>query len=72
MSGEARNPPDEAKAEYGRALKDLARRHAVEETLSKFAVAYVEVSVTEPPPTRDHHLGKRKPVMQRSGDRITG
>ena len=53
-------------------FKDWARHHDVDELLSEFALAHVEGSATVAAYARDDLLEKRRPVMQRWADRITG
>ena len=53
-------------------FKDWARQHDVDELLSEFALAHVEGSATVAAYARDDLLEKRRPVMQRWGDCISG
>ena len=51
-------------------FKEWARQHDVDETLSEFALAHVEVSATVAAYARDDLLEKQRPEMQRWGDCI--
>ena len=53
-------------------FKDWARQHHVDETLSEFALAHVEGSATVAAYARDDLLERRRPVMQRWADSISG
>ncbi len=53
-------------------FKDWARQNDVDELLSEFALAHVEGWTTVAVYARDDLLEKRRPVMQRSVDRIGG
>ena len=53
-------------------FKDWARHHDVDELLSEFALAHVEGSATVAAYARDDLLEKRRPVMQRWADCISG
>ena len=53
-------------------FKDWARDHDVDELLSEFVLAHVEGSATVTAYARDDLLEKRRPVMQRWADCISG
>lgn len=53
-------------------FKDWAREHDMDELLSEFALAHVEGSKTVATYARDDLLEKRRPVMQRWADCISG
>ena len=53
-------------------FKDWAREHGVDELLSEFALAHVEGSATVAAYARDDLLERRRPVMQRWAESISG
>ena len=53
-------------------FKGWARKHDVDELLSEFVLAYLEVSATVAAYARDDPLEKRRPVMQAWSDCISG